>query len=340
MKILITGAGGFIGQALARELLDDPCVSSLTLTDVTKPAVPSAKPSSDSLKSTKEINSLAADLTSLATCHELCSSTAFTHVYLLHGIMSGAAEANLELGLKVNVDSMRYMMDSLRTIRPGIRVIFPSSLAVFGPADQDQQQQQHERVTEDTIPLPQSSYGTQKQMGETLLNDYSRRNLLDGRIVRLPTIIVRPGKPSGAASSFCSGIIREPLNGEESALPVPKSLRLWVCSTRTVIKNLIIARDIPAERFREVVTRGSSRIVNLPGTTVTVQEMLDTLLHVGGKEARQLVKEIPDPSVEKIVGSWPAEFDIARALDLGFAEDGDLVRTFKEYLEDYSPVKL
>lgn len=334
MKILITGAGGFIGQALAKELLSDAKVSSITLTDVMKPPVPSADNDSTS---SPEITSLAADLTSLATCQELCSSTAFTHVYLLHGIMSGAAEANLELGLKVNVDSMRHMMDTLRTVRPGIRVIFPSSLAVFGPADQQQQQ---EKATENTIPLPQSSYGTQKQMGETLLNDYSRRNLLDGRIVRLPTIIVRPGKPSGAASSFCSGIIREPLNGEESELPVPTSLKLWVCSTRTVIKNLIIARDIPTEAFSEVVARGSSRIVNLPGITVTVQEMLDALLQISGEKVRALVMDAPDSSVEKIVGSWPAEFNISRAIELGFQQDGDLVKTIQEYLEDYAPKKL
>jgi nucleoside-diphosphate-sugar epimerase len=241
--------------------------------------------------------------------------------------MSGAAEANLELGLKVNIDSMRYMMDTLRTTRPGIRVIFPSSLAVFGPALKD-------KVTEATIPLPQSSYGAQKQIGETLLNDYSRRGLLDGRIVRLPTIIVRPGKPSGAASSFCSGIIREPLNGEESILPVPQSLKLWVCSIRTVIKNLVIARDVPSEAFSAVA--GGSRIVNLPGITVTVKEMLDALLDVGGRNARNLIKESPDRAVEQIVGSWPAEFDIARAIQLGFQGDGDLRRTLKEYLEDYA----
>ncbi|KAF5015984.1 hypothetical protein F66182_12481, partial [Fusarium sp. NRRL 66182] len=168
----------------------------------------------------------------------------------------------------------------------------------------------------------------------------SRRGLLDGRIVRLPTIIVRPGKPSGAASSFCSGILREPLKGEESELPVPTSLNLWVCSTRTVIKNLIIARDIPTEAFDKVVARGSSRIVNLPGITVTVQEMLDALLQIGGEEARKLVKEVPDSSVENIVSSWPAEFDISRATQLGFQQDGDLVKTIKEYLEDYAPKKI
>ena len=118
------------------------------------------------------------------------------------------------------------------------------------------------------------------------------------------------------------------------------SLKLWVCSTRTVIKNLIIARDIPTEAFNKVVARGSSRIVNLPGITVTVQEMLDALIQIGGKQVRQFVKEVPDSSVERIVGSWPAEFDISRAIELGFQPDGDLVKTIKEYLEDYAPKKL
>lgn len=320
MEILITGAGGFIGQALAKELLLDSQISSIILTDVIKPPVPVTN-------SVAKITPLASDLTSLANCQELCTTSPFTHVYLLHGIMSGAAEANLELGLKVNVDSIRYMMDTLRTIRPGLRVIFPSSLAVFGLVLKG-------KVTEATMPLPQSSYGAQKQIGETLLNDYSRRGLLDGRIVRLPTIIVRPGKPSGAASSFCSGIIREPLNGEESILPVPRSLKLWVCSTRTVIKNLVVARDVSTEAYNSVA--GGSRIVNLPGITVTVKEMLDALQEVGGQKARDLVKEIPDSAVEQIVGSWPAEFDITRAVHLGFQCDGNLKRTLKEYLEDYA----
>ncbi|KAI7968768.1 hypothetical protein EIK77_005784 [Talaromyces pinophilus] len=117
-------------------------------------------------------------------------------------------------------------------------------------------------------------------------------------------------------------------------------MKLWVCSTRTVIKNLIIARDIPTEAFNKDVACGSSRIVNLPGITVTVQEMLDALLQIGGEQVRKLVKEVPDTSVEQIIGSWPAEFDISRASELGFQQDGDLVKTIKEYLEDYAPKKL
>jgi nucleoside-diphosphate-sugar epimerase len=184
-NILITGGGGFIGQALATALMHDETVAKLVLTDVVEPTIPN-------IDSTCQVKAIKADLTEREVCVQLFKAD-LTHVYLLHGIMSGAAEANLELGLKVNIDSMRYAMDTLRKVKPGIRVIFPSSLAVFGPMSEGAV------VTESTMPQPRSSYGAQKQICETLLNDFSRRGLLDGRIVRLPTIIVRPGRPSGAA---------------------------------------------------------------------------------------------------------------------------------------------
>lgn len=323
MKILITGASGFIGQALAAALLQDSTVSSLVLTDVVQPPVPTIAKSASRDGPQCDIHAKASDLTEVASWDALVTED-LTHVYLLHGIMSGAAEANLELGLRVNVDSMRLGLDTLRKKTPGIRVIFPSSLAVFGP------QPEGSVVTEATPTQSQSSYGTQKAITEMLLNDFSRRGLLDARIVRLPTIIVRPGQPSGAASSFCSGIIREPFKGETSVLPVSKSLPLWVCSTRTIIKNLLVARDVSEAAFE-----GGSRIVNLPGITVTVEQMLAALRHVGGEKAFALVQAKRDPKVESIVGSWPACFDIARATGLGFQDDGSLENTIREYIEDY-----
>ncbi|KAL3458875.1 hypothetical protein BJX64DRAFT_301702 [Aspergillus heterothallicus] len=320
MSILITGAGGFIGQALAKALADTPGVASLVLTDVIEPAVPASAKT--------KITALKADLTSRETCQSLLS-TEFTSMYLLHGIMSGASEANLPLGLAVNVDSMRNILDVLRekhaaTGANPVRIVYPSSLAVFGGPDVLESP-----VTESTITLPQSSYGAQKHICEVLFNDFSRRGIVDACIVRLPTIIVRPGKPSGAASSFCSGIVREPLKGEESLLPVSRELKLWVCSTRTIIRNLAQAKDVrfPAETY--------SRIVNLPGVTVTVQEILDGLQEVGGEQALKQVVEKPDDAVQKIVGSWPAIFNIEKALDMGFHPDGSLAQTIREYIEDY-----
>ena len=196
--------------------------------------------------------------------------------------------------------------------------------------------------------MPGSSYGAQKHICETLLDDYSRRGLLDGRTCRLPTVntlaelsresaltldddqvVVRPGRPTGAASSFASGIFREPLNGEKSVLPVSKDLEIWICSPRTVVKNLIRARDVPKEKL------SGSRIVNLPGVTVTVREMLEALKAVGGDEALRLVEEKREEATEKIVLSWPTRVDTSRAKALGFAEDGTLTNTLKEYINDH-----
>lgn len=317
MNILITGANGFVGQALTAALLSDSSISSLILTDIVEPDVPS--PESNF---TAEIRSIEADLTDQATCENLFTSD-LTHVYLLHGLMSGATEVNLDLGLRVNVDSTRIILDILRKVKPGIKVIYSSACAVFGPSDE-------KLVTESTMPLPGSSYGAQKLICETLLNDFSRRGLIDGRILRLPTIIIRPGKPSGAASSFVSGIIREPLKGEKSLLPVARSLEVWVCSTRTAVKNLVFARDIPMEKFG-----GRSRVVNLPGIAVTVNQMLHALEDIGGAKALSLVEERKDPAIENIVLSWPTRFDTSKAKSLGFIEDGPLQRTVREYVEEH-----
>ncbi|KAH8682897.1 NAD dependent epimerase/dehydratase [Tricladium varicosporioides] len=317
MNILITGAGGFIGQALAVALLEDPSITTITLTDIVEPPTPSMSATTNT-----KINCIKADLTDRAACEKLLTPE-LTNVYLLHGLMSGAAEANLDLGLRVNVDSTRIILDILRKVKPGIQVIFPSSLAVFGPSGEDV-------VTEATKPSPRSSYGAEKLICEILLDDFSRRGLIDGRIVRLPTIIVRPGAPSGAASSFCSGIIREPLKGEISELPVSKDLALWVCSTRTIIRNLVYAKSFGQENFK-----GGSRVVNLPGITVTVQEMLQALKDVGGDNALNLVQEKRNPDVEKIVNNWPSLFNTAKAKDLGFISDGSLQQAIQDYIEDY-----
>ncbi|MCJ1254998.1 hypothetical protein MMC24_002814 [Lignoscripta atroalba] len=328
MNILITGANGFIGQALAAALLSHPNISQLTLTDIVEPPLP---PQAKSNAHT-QTRCLQADLTAQETCESLFASSSnnLTHIYLLHGLMSGAAEANLDLGLKINIDSMRLVLDILRRNQhhhqEKVKVIFPSSLAVFGPPPPGDQ-----LVSESTAPLPSSSYGAQKLIVETLLNDYSRRGFLDGRILRLPTIIVRPGKPSGAASSFCSGIVREPLDGQKSELPVSREMQLWVCSARTVVRNLVLAMEIPAERF---AGRGS-RVVNLPGVTVSVKEMLGALREVGGQEALDRVVDRRDEEVERIVGSWPARLDTSWAKELGFFDDGPLERTVREYVEDY-----
>ncbi|KPM42897.1 hypothetical protein AK830_g3639 [Neonectria ditissima] len=320
--ILITGGAGFVGQDLAAVLINSSDNLRLTLSDVVEPSVPkSASHHADRITTVK------CDLTDPSVIATLFQPP-YAAVYLLHGLMSGGAEANLELGWKVNWDSHRGILDFLRLHHPGAVVIFPSSLAVYGPASSSNDEATV-LTSETTYPLPQSSYGAQKLMVETYLNDISRRGLLDGRIVRLPTIIVRPGAPSAAASSFASGIVREPLNGMEAVLPVARGLKMWVCSPGTVVKNLILIKDVPASKF------GLSRVVNLPGITVTVQEILDALEAVGGPKAVALVKEEKDTKVEAIVGSWPAQFDTRVAEKLGMVSDVDLVQnvaTFSQRL--------
>ncbi|MCJ1351578.1 MAG: hypothetical protein MMC33_001562 [Icmadophila ericetorum] len=326
MKILITGAGGFIGPALASALLSStPGLSELILTDVFEPPIP---PESDA--SNAKVTRMAADLTSSSTIAKLFTPDIYI-IYLMHGLMSFATEANLDLGLKINVDSMRLILDHIRTTftakQPAVKIIFPSSLAVYGiPPGHF-----HQVISENVRERPGTSYGSQKLITETLLVDFSRKGFVDARVVRLPTVIVRPGKPSGAASSFCSGIFREPLKGWESVLPVNRSTELWVCSTRKVVENLVWAKDVPSQRFEG----GGLRVVNLPGITVSVQDMLDALVEVGGEKARSLVVERRDEGIERIFQVWPARFDIAWARELGFKENGGLVETVKEYLEDY-----
>jgi nucleoside-diphosphate-sugar epimerase len=335
MHILITGASGFIGQALTTALLTSLPDLHLTITDIVEPCIPDA-----SSKDSHRITTLKSDLTSPSSVDAVLSKS-YDTIYLLHGIMSSGAEANLELGLAVNVDSFRLILDVLRKEHKGTMVIFPSSLAVYGPTSAD------ETVSEKTCPIPQSSYGTQKLIVETLLNDYSRRGLLDARIARLPTVMVRPGTPTAAASSFASGIIRESLKGEKNVLPVDEKLAMWVCSPKIVVENLVKLRSVGKERF------GLSRVVCLPGQVVSVGEILDVLEEVGGKEARELVEKKRDETIERIVGryvyrrmwcsnsnrwtadimhSWPAQFDTTLAKSLGLSDD----ITLKEIVETFA----
>ncbi|RSL95582.1 hypothetical protein CEP52_011981 [Fusarium oligoseptatum] len=294
--ILITGAGGFIGQELVAPLLASSPDIHVTITDLVEPPVPQAAKSE-----VGRITSLAADLTLPDVVDKLIRPRRFEAVYLLHGLMSGGSEADLELGLKVNVDSVRAVLDTLRKLWPGTKVIFSSSCAVYGPCDG--------HVTEaGVIPQPRSSYGAEKLIIELLLNDFSRRGLLDGRIVRLPTVVVRPGKPSAAASSFASGIVRESLQGIPNILPVPRDISMWICSPATVIKNLIRVKEIPGDK-----------------------RFLDAVEQVGGKEAVQLVKDEEDEALFKIVKSWPPWFDDSRARGLGLEADGTLVDAVKAF---------
>ncbi|OJD18223.1 hypothetical protein AJ78_01723 [Emergomyces pasteurianus Ep9510] len=326
-SILITGASGFIGQELTASLLNiTPPDTTLTITDVTSaPPIPASARGHAS-----RITSIQADLTSHSAVDSLIDPSSspprlYDVVYILHGIMSSGSEANFDLGMNVNLFATQYILDRLRKTMPSVKVIYASSLAVYGPTAPGFV------ITERNMPqTPTSSYGMQKMVIELLLNDYSRRGFLDGRVLRLPTVTVRAGAPTQAASSFASGILREPLNGQQSVLPVKKETELWICSPYTVVRNLIHAKDVPKEAFG-----GASRSVNLPGIKVSVQEMLDVLGEVGGSVARALVEERYDEEIDRIVQGWSPNFDIAWAKSLGFYEDMPLLASVKRYINEY-----
>lgn len=318
MNILITGAAGFIGQLLARELLNDPAYKVI-LVDIVDPPVPAGVKAPKNAKTIK-IDLVNGDIESLVT------ETAPDAVYAFHGIMSSGSEANFELGMKANVDATRSLLEALRKkASPGVRFIYSSSQAVYG-------QPLPKVVTDSVIPTPESSYGAAKLICETLVNDYTRRGFITGFTLRFPTISVRPGKPTAAASSFLSGMIREPLNGQEAIIPLEdRSFESWLCSPRTLVRNLIITLDLPADCVPPHI-----RQINVPGICVTIQDMMDALEKVGGKDKLALLKEEEDPVVKKIVHSWPTRFDNSQAINLGFLRDESFeqaVRDFKENLK-------
>ncbi|KAH7103698.1 NAD-dependent epimerase/dehydratase [Auriculariales sp. MPI-PUGE-AT-0066] len=321
--ILITGASGFIGSELTLALLAASPDYHLTLSDIVTPSIPPTAEAS-------RITAQQTDLTSTESIKAIVTSQPhWAAVYALHGIMSAGSEANLELGYRVNLDSHRQLYDVLRVHQPGATVVYTSATAVYGPPETAGPAR---IFTEATLPQPQGSYGTQKFMIECLLNDYTRRGLLDARIVRPPTVVVRSGAPTAAASSFVSSIVREPMKGQRAVLPVAKDVVLWVGSPRTVVRNLVAIKDVPREKF------GLSRVVNLPGLSVTVAEILDALEEVGGKERRALVDENRDEAIERLVLNWPDRLDTTRAFDLGLSADvpfKEAVKAFADSLKQH-----
>jgi len=242
-------------------------------------------------------------------------------IFHLAAIVSGQAEADFELGMRINLDASRLLLEVCRARGHAPRVLFTSSVAVYGGTLPDV-------VQDDTALNPQSSYGTQKAIAELLLSDYARRGFVDGRVVRLPTISVRPGKPNAAASSFASGIIREPLNGERAVCPVDGETRLWLLSPKSAIEALIAGCEIDRAAL------GNRPVVNLPGLSVSVNEMVAALREVAGEEAVARIDWQRDERVEKIVGSWPGAWDTKRAEQLGLKGDKTFADVIRAYIAD------
>ncbi|KAH0424654.1 nucleoside-diphosphate-sugar [Colletotrichum camelliae] len=312
MRVLITGAAGFIGQIVASKLLEDES-NELILTDVIELPIPTSK-------SCSNVKLIKADLVDEAT---KVVPESLDAAILLHGIMSSGAEANFELGYRVNVDATRSVLNLLAKRCPGVRVLYASSEAVYGrpvPA---------QNVTEDDIPSPEMSYGCQKVICETLINDYTRRNMINGFALRFPTISVRPGLPSAAVSSFLSGVIREPLNGQRCTIPLKdRAWRHWMSSPKTLVHNLMVALTLPKDALPP-----HRRAVNMPGFGVTVQDMLDALEEVGDKDKLLLVEEKDDPELKSLLYSWADHFDNSLAISLGMKQDTSFVHSARDYLE-------
>ena len=319
MKVLITGGGGFLGSRLAQALLQKGSladgegrqlpISQIILFDMAFP---------DDVDT--RLQCVTGNLNDKALVEATLGGDTQA-VFHLASVVSGGAEADFDLGYKVNLNGTRGLLEACRKQASPPRFVFTSSVAVFGG-------DLPEILDDGTTPNPQGSYGAQKVICEYLVTDYSRKGYIDGRSLRLPTISVRPGKPNLAASSFASGIIREPLSGVPAICPVERDAMIWLLSPRKVIASLIHAFDLPSSVW------GVKRVVNLPGCTAVVGEMIDTLRRIAGDKVADLIEIKPEARIDQLVRSWPARFHNARALQMGFSADADVESIIRAYIED------
>ena len=316
MKILITGGGGFIGLRLAKALLargklgGEPVSRIMLLDGAFPPAMPQDA----------RLETVSGDISDPKVVARVASPDTAS-VFHLAAVVSGAAEADFDLGMRVNLKGIELLLEQLRRCARPPRLVFASSVAAFGGALPE--------VLDDSItPTPQTSYGTQKVISEYLIADYSRKGYIDGRSLRLPTIVVRAGKPNAAASSFASGIIREPLNGVVSECPVAPETGVWLLSPRRVVDAFIHAHELPGSAWP------SERVVNLPGITASVAQMIEAMQRVAGSQAGARVAWKPDPRIQAIVKTWPVNFRTGRALQMGFKPDPDVDTIVRDYISD------
>ena len=317
MKVLIIGGAGMVGRKLAERLaregeLAGKAVSSLTLYDVFPALPPPAaklpvKIATGDLPSPGEAERLMADRPDV--------------IFHLAAIVSGEAELDFDKGYRINLDGTRLLLEAIRAAGNKPRLVFTSSIAVFGAPFP-------EAIGDDFFNTPLTSYGTQKNICELLISDYTRKGFLNGLSIRLPTICVRPGKPNQAASGFFSNIMREPLAGAEAVLPVSESVRHWHASPRAAVGFLEHAASLDTDKV------GPRRALTMPGVSVTVGEQIAALKKVAGEKVAARIRRQPDPFIEGVVAGWPRNFAPRRAIELGFKADASFEDIIRIHIED------
>jgi nucleoside-diphosphate-sugar epimerase len=317
MKLLITGGAGFLGARLARTLLSRGMLGGQRIDRIV--LADQFAPPADLVADTR----VHADTEPLLNQCAHFAAQRFDGVFHLASAVSGECELDFDLGMRSNLDSTRALLDALRAAGNVPRLVFSSSVAVFGP---DPGRPLPPIVTDDTLPTPQTSYGTQKLMCEHLIADMTRKGFIDGRSARLMTVTVRPGRPNGAASSFFSGIIREPLAGVPAICPVDATVSHPVLSPARTIDALIRIYEAGHDELRGRLA------LNLPALNVTVQQMLDALESVAGAKVRALVKFQRDERIAGIVAGWPKAVTAARAHALGLAPDASFEEIIRQYI--------
>ena len=317
MKVLIIGGAGMIGRKLAGRLARDgalggKAISRLTLYDV----VPGAAPAGAKMP----VDIATGDLPAAGEADKLIADRPDI-VFHLAAIVSGEAEQDFDKGYRINMDGTRRLLEAIRAAGHKPRLVFASSIAVFGAPFPD-------AIGDEFFNTPLTSYGTQKNICELLISDYSRKGFVDGLSLRLPTICVRPGKPNKAASGFFSNIMREPLAGEEAVLPVSESVMHWHASPRAAVGFLLHAAALDLARV------GPRRALTMPGLAVTVGEQIAALKKVAGDKVVVRIRRQPDPFIEQIVAGWPRKFAPKRALELGFKADASFEDIVRHHIED------
>lgn len=319
MRVLIIGAAGMVGRKLTERLVRDGAIGGKPVTDLTLADVVAPQAFADA---PFKVTTCVADLSQPGEAATLIA-TRPDLIFHLAAIVSGEAEADFDKGYRVNLDGTRALFEAIRHAGDGYRpkLAFTSSIAVFGAPFPD-------AIGDEFVMAPLTSYGTQKAICELLLNDYSRRGFFDGIGIRLPTICVRPGKPNKAASGFFSGIIREPLAGQEAVLPVGDDVRHWHASPRSAVGFLLHAMTI------DTAALGARRCLAMPGVSVTVGEQIAALRKVAGDKVVARIRREPDATIIGIVAGWPRNFDPRRAIALGFKAEPDFETIIRVHIED------